>query len=206
MRNPVYNGKNGTGFGARMASIDHVLDTVTMRKVQKRLGLLIALGLAIALLLSVDPHWYWPGLIVSVAGLLMQLWELGSIRSRKLLPVNGPYMFVRNPKYIARFVLILGLVLMTGEPWLVLIYVPLFVLYTVYQVGKEEELLEDEFGTQYLRYCKTVPRFVPRLKPYENGRFWFFSMKHFQRQYGEILLLLSTVLYASCYLVAVHLK
>lgn len=189
-----------------MASINEVTDNLALRKAQMWLGLLIVLGLAVALLRIIDPHWYWPGLVVSAAGMLLQLWVFGSIRSRRLVPVNGPYMFVRNPKYIARFVFVLGLLLMTGMPWLLLSYVPLYVLYTLYKVGREEQLLEDRFGAQFLRYCKEVPRLMPRLKPYEKGRFWFFSMKNFQRQYGEIFLLLSVVLYVACYVVAFHLK
>lgn len=189
-----------------MASISDVVDNFAPGKAQAWLGLTIALGVAIALLVHVDPHWYWPGLFISAAGLGMLVWTFGSIRSRRLVPMNGPYMFVRNPKYIAGFVFILGLVLLTGEPWLLLIYVPVYVLYTAYEVGKEEQLLEDRFGTPYRRYCKEVPRFMPRLKPYEKGRFWFFSMKHFQRQYGEILVFLSGVLYAACYVVAFHVK
>lgn len=62
------------------------------------------------------PRWYRPGLAVSLAGMLARLWVLGSVRSRKLLPVNGPHRFVRNAGYIAGFVFIFGLVLMAGDP------------------------------------------------------------------------------------------
>lgn len=189
-----------------MPSINDVADHPALHKVQTWLGGLIALLLAAALLVSIDPHWYWPGLVVSSTGLLLQLWVFGSIRSRKLLPVNGPYMFVRNPKYIAQFVLVFGLVLMTGRPWLLLIYAALYVLYALYRAGREEQQLEERFATEYLRYAKHVPRFLPRLKSYEKGRFWFFSMKNFKRQYGEIYLLLFVVLYMAGYVAAFHLK
>ncbi|HKI73823.1 MAG TPA: isoprenylcysteine carboxylmethyltransferase family protein, partial [Pseudomonadales bacterium] len=139
-----------------------------------------------------------------VAGMLARLWALGSVRSRKRLPVNGPYRFVRNPDHIASFVFIFGLVLMMGNPILFLFYVPLYSVYTLYRVGKDEEAMEERFSTEYLRYCKEVPRFVPRLKPCENGRTWYFNLKQFQRQYGEIFLVLSVLLYVLCYVAAFH--
>lgn len=189
-----------------MPSVNDVAGHPALHKMQTWLGWLIALLLAAALLASIDPHWYWPGLVISFTGLLLQLWVLGSIRSRKLLPVNGPYRFVRNPKYIAQFVLVFGLVVMTGKPWLLLIYTVLYVLYALYRVGKEEQQLEDRFSTEYFRYARHVPRFLPRLKPYEKGRFWFFSMKNFKRLYGEIYLLLFVVLYLAGYVAAFHLR
>jgi len=187
-----------------MASITELLASSVPRRVQALISGGVALVLVAALLPRVDPYWYWPGLVISLAGMLAWLWVLGSIRSRKLLPVNGPYRFVRNPAYIAGFVFIFGLVLMAGNPTLFLFYVPLYVVYTLYRVSRDEEAMEERFSTEYLRYCKEVPRFVPRLKPYEKGRTWYFNPKHFQRQYGEIFLVLSVLLYVSCYVVAFH--
>lgn len=188
-----------------MASTTEMVVRIVPRRVQALIGLGIALALVAALLPRVDPHWYWPGLGVSLAGMLARLWVLGSLRSRKLLPLDGPYRFVRNPGYIAGFVFIFGLVLMAGDPTLFLFYIPLYVVYTLYRVHRDEEALEERFGTKYWRYCREVPRFVPRLKPCEKGRFWYFNLKQFQRQYGEIFLALSVLLYVSCYMAAFHL-
>lgn len=187
-----------------MPSLDDVLNGLTLRRVPLAIKLPIGLGLALALLVNVDPHWYRPGLVVSVAGLLLQSWTFGSVRSRKLVPMNGPYRFVRSPVHIAQFLLILGLVLMTGNPWVVLVYTGLYMVYAAVRVEQEEQKLEDAFGAKYRRYCKEVPRFVPRLRPYEEGRLWFFSPKNFTRQYGEIFLVVSVLLYVACYLAAFH--
>jgi protein-S-isoprenylcysteine O-methyltransferase Ste14 len=34
------------------------------------------------------------------------------------------------------------------------------------QVVMEETLLAEQFGARYEQYCKSVPRWIPRLKPY----------------------------------------
>lgn len=187
-----------------MPSIDDVFNNFTLRKTLLALRLPIVLGLVAALLLSIDPHWFWPGLVVSLAGMVLQLWVFGCIRTREVLAVNGPYMFVRNPMYIARFLLILGLVLMTGIPWLLLVYVPVYYFYMTNRVEREEPVLHEAFGGEYLSYCKHVPRFLPRLKPYSQGRFWYFSMENFQRQHGAMNLLVFVVLYIACYVAAFH--
>ncbi len=42
-----------------------------------------------------------------------------------------------------------------------------FFLNTVYFVFVEEPGLERRFGESYLRYKATVPRWIPKLRPYE---------------------------------------
>jgi protein-S-isoprenylcysteine O-methyltransferase Ste14 len=189
-----------------MPSINDVFNNFTLRKTLLALRLPIALALVAVLLLTVNMHWFWPGLVVSAVGMLLQLWVFGCIRTREVLAVNGPYMFVRNPMYIARFLLIMGLVLMTGIPWLLLLYIPLYYFYMVNRVEREEPVLQDAFGGEYLKYCKHVPRFVPALKPYEKGRFWFFNMENFRRQHGFENLAAFLFLYVLCYLAAYYLN
>jgi len=189
-----------------MTSIEAVFNNYTLRKTLLKLRLPIALILLVALLWNVDPHWYWPGLIVSLIGMLLQLWVFGCIRTREVLAVNGPYMFVRNPMYIARFLLILGLILMTGIPWLLLIYVPVYYFYMVHRVQREEPVLQEQFGGKYIEYCKQVPRFAPRLKPYSKGRFWYFREKNFYRQHGLENLAVFLLVYILCYFAAFYLN
>lgn len=189
-----------------MPSINDVFNNYTLRKTLLALRIPVALALVAALLWNIDPHWYWPGLVVSLVGMLMQLWVFGCIKTREVLAVNGPYMFVRNPMYIARFLLILGLVLMTGMPWLLVIYVPLYFFYMVNRVEREEPVLQEAFGGKYLDYCKHVPRFVPRLKPYRKGRFWYFRMRNFERQHGFENLAAFVLLYILCYVAAFYLN
>lgn len=187
-----------------MASFNDAFNNLTLRKTLLSYRLPIALVLVVALLLNIDPHWYWPGVVVSMVGMLLQLWVFGCIRTRETLAVNGPYMFVRNPMYIARFLLILGFVLMTGIPWLLLVYVPLYYFYMVNRVEREEPVLQEAFGGKYLDYCKHVPRFMPRLKPYHKSRFWYFRRKNFRRQHGLENLAAFLTLYILCYVAAFY--
>ena len=75
----------------------------------------------------------------------------------------GPYRSVRNPMYIGGALLFAGfaLYLRSGAglafclPWLLLAH--LFVLFY------EEPKLRTKFGAAYEEYCRTVPRWIPRL-------------------------------------------
>lgn len=188
-----------------MSSIDDIFNNPTLRRILLGLRLPIALALAVVLVLNIDRGWFWPGLAVSVLGMLLQLWVFGCIKTREVLAVNGPYMFVRNPMYIARFLLIAGLILMTGWPWLLLIVAPVYYLYMVNRVGREEPVLAEAFGDAYRDYCEHVPRFLPAVRPYRKGRFAFFSMENFRRQHGLVNLLVFSVFYVVCYVATFRL-
>lgn len=185
-----------------MPSINDVFNNYTLRKTLLALRLPIALALAVALFLSIEPGWFWPGLIVSLAGMILQLWVFGCIRTREILAVNGPYMFVRNPMYIARFLLVAGLILMTGLPWLLLVFAPLYYLYMANRVKREEPVLVEAFGDDYRDYLRYVPRFLPALRPYQKGRFMFFDLDNFRRQHGFTNLAVFVAVYIVCYLAA----
>lgn len=161
-----------------------------------------AVVLITVLLLNVKAHWFWPGLVTSLLGLVLQLWIFGSARGPERLSINGPYVFVRNPLHIARFLLLLGLILMTGIPWLIPVYAAIYFLWMVYRVRQEEEALQETEPSEYLKYSRHVPRFLPRFRPYPRGRFLYFKKKYFDRHHGLENLLVFTGVYILCYVMA----
>ena len=80
------------------------------------------------------------------------------------LVVEGPYRFVRNPLYVTDFALILGTALLANDPFLFLLAL-LYAAQLALQLPLEERELRRRFGLRYSRYCRLVPRFVPRLRP-----------------------------------------
>lgn len=163
-----------------------------------------AVVLVAVLLLNINTHWFWPGLVVSVSGMLLQLWIIGCARGPGRLSINGPFLFVRNPLYIARFVLLLGLVLMTGIPWLLPVFAVVYILWVLYRVQHEEGALEEKEPAEYKKYSKHVPRFLPRFKPYPGGRFLYFKTRYFNRHDGLGSLVFLVGLYILCYVVAFY--
>lgn len=85
------------------------------------------------------------------------------------LVVSGLYRFVRNPMYLG-----LG-VLLGGEAWLVgriEILDEALVLWVVvsgFVLLYEEPVLRDKFGAAYDDYRALVPRWIPRLHPFDKA-------------------------------------
>ena len=83
----------------------------------------------------------------------------------KELIVTGIYRFVRNPLYIA------GVLVLVGEAILFQslgIFIYCLITFGVFNVVVriEETRLAEKFGVKYEQYCKSVPRWIPRLKLY----------------------------------------
>ena len=111
----------------------------------------------------------WAGMAVTLFGEFFQLWAASHLRKDKKLATSGPYSHVRNPMYFGRFFVLLGFTIMIGRIWLIATFIIIFVLYVRGRVGREENRLRRIFGEDYENYCREVPRFIPRLRPYSNA-------------------------------------
>jgi protein-S-isoprenylcysteine O-methyltransferase Ste14 len=80
------------------------------------------------------------------------------------LVVIGPYRYVRNPLYVTDMTLMLGAALL-AQSWGLLLLLALYIAQLVMQLRLEERELRSRFGETYVRYCRLVPRFIPRLTP-----------------------------------------
>jgi len=86
---------------------------------------------------------------------------------RKLV-VAGPYRFVRNPMEVGFFLILLGEALLFRSIAVVAYWlIGLAILY-LRGVLFEEPGLRRRFGAAYGRYRKSVPRWIPRLRPYRQ--------------------------------------
>jgi protein-S-isoprenylcysteine O-methyltransferase Ste14 len=80
------------------------------------------------------------------------------------LVVRGPYRYVRNPLYDTDMTLMLGAALLT-QNWGLLLLLAAYIAQLIVQLRLEERELRARFGAAYTRYCRLVPRFIPRLTP-----------------------------------------
>lgn len=83
------------------------------------------------------------------------------------LVVGGMYRYVRNPMYLAVTAIIVGQAGLLAQPGL-LLYAAVFVaVVTVFVSTYEEPTLRRQFGSAYTDYCHAVPRWLPRMTPWE---------------------------------------
>ena len=84
------------------------------------------------------------------------------------LVVRGVYRHVRNPMISGVIFVLLGESLLTASLPLICWFLVAGVVNAVYIPFSEEPGLVKRFGEEYLTYKRNVPRWVPRLTPWEG--------------------------------------
>jgi protein-S-isoprenylcysteine O-methyltransferase Ste14 len=83
------------------------------------------------------------------------------------LVVSGPYRHVRNPMISGVFAVLLGEALLLANSAILIWFVGFVVVNAIYIPLSEEPGLRARFGTEYEAYARHVPRWIPRLTPWE---------------------------------------
>ena len=73
---------------------------------------------------------------------------------------TGPYRFSRNPSYVSLTMLYLGIAIAADSVWILAGLIPTLVVMHYGVILREEQYLENKFGEEYLRYKKTVRRWL----------------------------------------------
>jgi len=105
------------------------------------------------------------GSIVSILG----VWEFRkqkttvnpmSPQESNSLVIKGIYIFTRNPMYLGFLLWLLSFGVFLRSP-ISLIAIILFVIYiNIFQIIPEENILEEKFGKEYLKYKENVRRWL----------------------------------------------
>ena len=125
--------------------------------------------------------WRWIAAVPSVLGFAVALrcvWDFGRtghgtpapIAPPKRLVVVGFYRYVRNPMYVGFVIGWIGLWVVFGRANLTAITVAVLVILGVHLFVRlyEEPTLRRIFGAEYEEYCRNVPRWVPRIHPWNR--------------------------------------
>ena len=130
-------------------------------------------GLGAGVLLQVVKPWSlpWPAWIgqacgwpLVLAGLWLGAWAVRAAARVDLerptqLVHGGPYAFSRNPMYLAWTAGYLGIALIAGTAWPLLL-LPAVLVATQVAVLREERSLERRFGAAYRTYKTSVRRYL----------------------------------------------
>lgn len=95
------------------------------------------------------------GLIIIAIGWKWVHWSNGR------LVTDGLYRFVRHPQYSGFIVTVAGF-LIQWPTIITVIMAPVLVIMYTKLAKKEEKVMLDQFGEDYIKYMKEVPAFIPR--------------------------------------------
>jgi protein-S-isoprenylcysteine O-methyltransferase Ste14 len=124
--------------------------------------LIVLLGLVPFFYLAKGPP-LWLALVFMVPGELLQLWAAANLFKNEALAQTGPYAWIRNPMYVGRFLVGVGLTLIVAVWWWLLpVYVVIYAVYVHARVLREEGRLREYLGEPYVEYCSRVGRWLPR--------------------------------------------
>jgi protein-S-isoprenylcysteine O-methyltransferase Ste14 len=84
------------------------------------------------------------------------------------LVIAGPYRHVRNPMICSVLVMLAGAALLLNTLLVLAWGAVFFVGNMLYFPLKEEKELERRFGASYQNYKRHVPRWLPRLRPWQG--------------------------------------
>lgn len=127
---------------------------------------------------SAWPSWLVAGGVVSLTGALMRVWAAGCIVKDEVLCDGGPYAFVRNPLYLGTLLALVGYCVMSGRWWTPLVWIPLFALFYVPTIAREEAALYAKFGQAYERYRRAVPPLLALRRHAAEAEAVGFSLRH----------------------------
>ena len=119
------------------------------------------------------PSWLrWAGFVLGLASLAWWAWTqsaLGThwsaqlqLRAGHRLVTTGPYARVRHPLYTAMLGIAAAFALITAH-WVFVAFGILSVVALFSRVPREEQMMLDEFGSEYAAYMQRTGRFFPRL-------------------------------------------
>jgi protein-S-isoprenylcysteine O-methyltransferase Ste14 len=116
-------------------------------------------------------------------------------RSRDVqrLVTYGIFGWTRNPLYVGNFFIWMGFVVISGVLWFLPVAIALFAVEYTLIVAYEEGVLESIFGTEYLQFKQTTPRWIPRpprrreTGPHDWGEAWRSEISTFM-QYAALVI------------------
>ncbi len=120
---------------------------------------------------------FWIALLSATAGLILSIWTSNLFIKfgkgtpapwdpPKKLVIRGPYRHVRNPMITGVLLLLFAEALLLQSRPIAIWMIIFFIANAIYFPLIEERSMEKRFGNEYRNYKKQVPRWIPRLTPW----------------------------------------
>jgi protein-S-isoprenylcysteine O-methyltransferase Ste14 len=145
-------------------------------------AIITIIGAAGLVLYLLSPPWWtwtsislgewiqWSGVVMALVPIFFLIWvhrHLNKqwsialeLREDHKLITTGPYRYVRHPMYLGVFTYTIGLMMISLDVLVILFFA--FTIWVNYRrIPREEQMLIQEFGDEYLEYIKRSGRLLP---------------------------------------------
>jgi len=128
--------------------------------------------------IPVDEWIQWLGIIIALVPIFFLIWvhqhldkqwsiALELVEDHKLI-ITGPYKYVRHPMYLGSFIYTIGLMMISLDV-LVILFFSFSIWVNYRRIPREEQMLIDEFGDEYIKYIKRSGKLLPRFHRIDDG-------------------------------------
>jgi len=148
-------------------------------------AIITAIGAAGLVLYLLSPPWWtwtsiplgewiqWSGIVIALVPIFFLIWVHRhldkqwsialELREDHKLITTGPYRYVRHPMYLGVFTYTIGLMMISLDVLVILFFA--FTIWVNYRrIPREEQMLIQEFGDEYLEYIKRSGRLLPHFR------------------------------------------
>ncbi len=119
------------------------------------------------------PFWLrWSGFFIGLAALFLFFWVLRSlgqnfsttltIKKDQTLVIHGPYHWIRHPMYTSFVLLWVGFFFISTNWFIGLTGILGFVWAILVRTPREEQMMIERFGDEYVAYMECTGRYLPR--------------------------------------------
>lgn len=136
--------------------------------------------------------------IIGLLGVLFRYYIVGSTpyqtsgrnRNQQIadqLNQTGAYSIVRNPLYLANYMIWIGVSIYSCSYILCIITTLCFIIYYERIIMTEEKFLLKKFKKDYLVFCQNTPVFIPNFRNYTRSKYKFSIKKVLRQEYSSTL-------------------
>lgn len=147
---------------------------------------------------TLEDVWVLICFIISLAGLALRCFTVGFIpgstsgrntteQRADVLNTSGMYSVVRNPLYLANFIILLGVMLSIKVWWFALIFILVFFIYMERIILTEESFLHGKFGATYDDWRAKTPVIIPKFSLWHAPDMKFSWKTVLKREYPGLL-------------------
>lgn len=147
---------------------------------------------------TLEDTWVLICFIISLAGLALRCYTVGFIpgstsgrntteQRADVLNTKGMYSVVRNPLYLANFIILLGVMLSIKVWWFALLFVLIFFIYMERIILTEESFLHEKFGKTYDDWRAKTPVIIPNFSLWQKNDMQFSWKTVLKREYPGLL-------------------